>query len=364
MTEWTWDFGDGLTSRERDPLHVYMLPGRYEVKHTAAGADQGSDSFTLTIEVKPLQQDQDFSFARRQKFWPWVKDYPVDKLTTEQLLAFRSFLKEIEQPRRVFDAGIELDRRRAQLDKAQLYAVALDLAEYYREPLRNWQAAEKYYLLALDQCGKQDIERRADIRFKLADLHFYYAGDAAKAKAELAALKDDLPKSDARRRRKAALRIGDIERDNGRLDAARKIYLEAESDPAFLPKEPRAVADGRFAQQTEAELRQGDGDAALAQLDEWLWLFPTKRLDGPPVVLRLKAQLLRKDYAEVRREAATYLKFATDVDCVPQVQVLAGQACAAMGEKDAARKFFQGVIEKWPESPAVAEAKKGLEQLK
>ena len=229
----------------------------------------------------------------------------MDKLATKPLLVFRSFLKEIEQPRRVFDAGIELDRRRAQLDKAQLYSVALDLAEYYREPLRNWQAAEKYYLLALDQCGQKDIERRADIRFKLADLHFYYAGDAAKAEAELAALRDDLPKSDALRRRKATLRIGDIERDSGHLDAARKLYLEAESDPAFLPKEPRAIADGRFAQQAEAEIRQGDGDAALAQLDEWLWAFPTRRLDGPPVVLRLKAQLLRKNYGEVRREAAT-----------------------------------------------------------
>ena len=224
LTEWTWDFGDGLTSRERNPLHVYLLPGRYPVKHTAAGAEQGSDSFTLTIEVKPLQQDQDFSFARRQKFWFWVKDYAVDKLTTKQLLVYRSFLKEVEQPRRIFDAGVELDRRRAQLDKAQLYAVALDLAEYYREPLRNWQAAEKYYLLALDQLGQQDIGRRADIRFKLADLHFYSAGDAARAKADLAALRDDLPKTDALRRRKATLRIGDIERDDGRLDAARRLY--------------------------------------------------------------------------------------------------------------------------------------------
>ena len=364
LTEWTWEFGDGLTSRERDPLHVYMLPGCYPVKHTAAAADGTSDSFTLAVEVKPLQQDRDFSLARRQKFWFWVKDYPVGKLGTEQLLVFRSFLKEIEQPRRVFDAGIELNLRRAQLDKAQLCAVALDLAEYYREPLRNWQAAEKYFLLALDQCGRQDIERRADIRFKLADLHCCYAGDTAKARAELTALRDDLPKSDALRRRKATLRIGDIERDDGRLDAARRLYLEAESDPAFLPKEPRAVADGRFAQQTEAELRRGDGDAALARLDEWLWVFPTKRLDGPPVVLRLKAQLLRKDFGEVRREAATWLKFATDADCIPQVRVLAGQACAAMEDKDAAREFFQSVIEKWPESPAVAEAKKGLEQLK
>jgi TolA-binding protein len=364
LTQWSWEFGDGLTSGERNPLHVYMLPGRYPVTHTAIAGDEISESFTLAVEVKPLRQDQDFSLARRQRFWSWVKDYPVDKLATRPLLAFRSFLKEMEEPRRLFDAGIELDRRRAHLDPAQLRAVALDVAEYYREPLRNWQAAEKYYLLALDQCGRQDIERRADIRFKLAELHFYYAGDAAKATAELAELRDDLPKSDAFRRRKATLQIGDIERDEGHLDAARKVYVEAESDPAFLPTEPRAIADGRFAQQAEAELRQGDGDAALAQLDEWLWAFPTKRLDGPPVVLRLKAQMLRKEYGDVRREAATYLKFATDADCVPQVEVLAGQACAAMEEKDAAREFFQGVIEKWPESPAVAEAKRGLEQLK
>ena len=364
LTQWFWEFGDGLISRERDPVHVYMLPGRYQVTHTTHAADQSSDSFTLTVAVEPLRQDQDFSFARRQQFWFWVQDYPVDKLATKPLLAFRSFLKEIEEPRRVFDAGIELDRRRADLNKAQLHSVALDLAEYYTEPLRNWQAAEKYYLLALDQLGRQEIELRADIRFKLAELHFYYAGDAAKAEAELAALRDDLPKSDATRRRKAALQIGDIERDQGHADAARKIYVEAESDPAFLPKEPRAIADGRFAQQAEAQIREGDGDAALARLDEWLWAFPTKRLDGPPVVLRLKAQLLRKKYGEVRRDAATWLKFATDPDCIPEVQVLAGRACAAMGEKDAARVFFQGVIEKWPESPAVAEAKSGLEQLK
>ena len=81
-------------------------------------------------------------------------------------------------------------------------------------------------------------------------------------------------------------------------------------------------------------------------------------------MLRLKARLLRKEYGEARREAAIYLKFATDPDCVPQVQLLAGQACAAMEDKPAAREFFQSVIEKWPESPAVAEAKKALEQIK
>ncbi len=158
LTQWFWEFGDGLVSRERDPVHVYMLPGRYQVTHTAHAEDQSSDSFTLTVEVEPLRQDQDFSFARRQRFWSWVQDYPVDKLATKPLLAFRSFLKEVEEPRRVFDAGVELDRRRKELSQAQLYSVAMDLAAYYTEPLRNWQAAEKCYLLALDQCRREETE--------------------------------------------------------------------------------------------------------------------------------------------------------------------------------------------------------------
>jgi len=42
-TAWSWDFGDGTTSTERDPEHTYAEPGEYQVCLTAtneAGADQ------------------------------------------------------------------------------------------------------------------------------------------------------------------------------------------------------------------------------------------------------------------------------------------------------------------------------------
>jgi PKD repeat protein len=45
VTAWSWDFGDGTTSRKRNPSHVYRNQGEYTVKLTATSA---IDSDTIT----------------------------------------------------------------------------------------------------------------------------------------------------------------------------------------------------------------------------------------------------------------------------------------------------------------------------
>ena len=54
-TEWHWDFGDGQTSTEQNPQHVYDQPGIYTVKQVAAN-ECNSDSITQVINTcGPLQ---------------------------------------------------------------------------------------------------------------------------------------------------------------------------------------------------------------------------------------------------------------------------------------------------------------------
>ncbi|MCK9276804.1 MAG: PKD domain-containing protein [Methanoculleus sp.] len=49
-TSWSWDFGDGATSDEQNPVHTYTAAGTYTVNLTVANA-AGSDSATQTIAV-------------------------------------------------------------------------------------------------------------------------------------------------------------------------------------------------------------------------------------------------------------------------------------------------------------------------
>jgi len=38
ITSWSWSFGDGATSAEQNPTHLYLLPGRYDVSLTVGTA--------------------------------------------------------------------------------------------------------------------------------------------------------------------------------------------------------------------------------------------------------------------------------------------------------------------------------------
>lgn len=50
--QYLWDFGDGKTSTERNPIHEYQSPGTYTVKLTVTLEDNNTYSETTTVTVK------------------------------------------------------------------------------------------------------------------------------------------------------------------------------------------------------------------------------------------------------------------------------------------------------------------------
>jgi PKD repeat protein len=57
VLKWTWRFGDGYVSYDRNPIHNYAYPGTYDVTLSVTGLS-GSDSMTKTITVRsPLKAD-------------------------------------------------------------------------------------------------------------------------------------------------------------------------------------------------------------------------------------------------------------------------------------------------------------------
>ncbi|NTV01104.1 MAG: PKD domain-containing protein, partial [Methanoregulaceae archaeon] len=48
---WSWRFGDGYVTNEKNPIHTYFEPGAYNISLTVTGLS-GSDTLTKTIVVK------------------------------------------------------------------------------------------------------------------------------------------------------------------------------------------------------------------------------------------------------------------------------------------------------------------------
>jgi PKD repeat protein len=52
-----WDFGDGTTSTELDPVHIYATPGTYSVSLTVSN-DAGSDTAVMKNFIKVNEKKQ------------------------------------------------------------------------------------------------------------------------------------------------------------------------------------------------------------------------------------------------------------------------------------------------------------------
>jgi PKD repeat protein len=51
IVSWLWDFGDGNTSTEQNPIHTYIVPGSYTVTLTVTDDDGASSSISKIITL-------------------------------------------------------------------------------------------------------------------------------------------------------------------------------------------------------------------------------------------------------------------------------------------------------------------------
>ncbi|PVG82930.1 hypothetical protein DDE18_11340 [Nocardioides gansuensis] len=61
-SSWAWDFGDGGTSAERNPTHIFATPGTYTVTLTATNVVGSSSPKTVSVTVHPAKPVANFTF--------------------------------------------------------------------------------------------------------------------------------------------------------------------------------------------------------------------------------------------------------------------------------------------------------------
>ncbi len=83
-TEWTWDFGDGNTSSEQNPTHIYDVPGLYTVCLIASNAG-GSDSTCQEVNLQPNAVNESIAAISMRLFPNPAQQQTMLQLQLEQV---------------------------------------------------------------------------------------------------------------------------------------------------------------------------------------------------------------------------------------------------------------------------------------
>ncbi len=73
-TSYDWNFGDGKTSTEANPVHVYDDPGNYTVVLTAKNSANASANYSLTIEIKDPNSALTLLAGETSKTWKLFRE--------------------------------------------------------------------------------------------------------------------------------------------------------------------------------------------------------------------------------------------------------------------------------------------------
>jgi len=262
-----WNFGDGTYGGGIKARHVYTAPGVYTVRLQAMSATRKISSFQTRIRVKPVWSDLDFRLPKMKAFRKAVLKYPFDKLSPPNQAGAMYLYRDSQYDEELLAICQALYPQRQQLDPLDQYELLLTLAELN---LRNPDEAVRLYHQALPLV-KKDKTKLLDLEMKIADALFYYKRDYKGAAEAYKSIRKRYAGSSSVTLRIALIRIGDVYREEGNAEEARKIYNEAEQHPSFKPKLPKAILSGGYVTAVLEKLRNNKAKDALEFMDKWEW---------------------------------------------------------------------------------------------
>ncbi|BED90916.1 collagenolytic serine protease [Pseudoalteromonas sp. MM1] len=90
ITQWSWDFGDGATSSDQNPMHVYAASGNYEVVLTVTDSEGNTSSSTQTVVVSDVELELTLKRANKSRLDTMRVDLSWERVGAESLSLYRN----------------------------------------------------------------------------------------------------------------------------------------------------------------------------------------------------------------------------------------------------------------------------------
>jgi len=357
-----WDFGDGVTSTERDPQHVYLHSGEVTVTLTlqSGGRTLSTQQRFLIGPGWPCQlgsQETD-----EPKYAAIAAACDPEKLAASDLVTGLDLFQDTGRGKDIlrWSAALFLSDKRNQLSEAQWMRYGPLYATLLRE---NELAKESVQLLTLCLTAVKAPMGRGRLLLMRGDSKLDYLrlpDDAAEDYLAVLRLqgssKDDLF-------RQAQIRLGDVARQKGQLDAARAEYDKALAMRPAQTGLDSAVKLGAYQQSIEQYMLNGELDTAEALIDTWEWERPHVKLDGMTTLLRARLAIERKQFSAAINEAEDLVRVNPASEQAPALLLIESDAWTALKEPEKAEDALTRLLGKYPEAPEQQDARRKMREI-
>lgn len=352
-----WDFGDGVTSTESAPSHVYLAPGAYTVTLSYPRSKR-QDVCRQKVVV-------DRNWARQTSLKPEplsavagkVRDYPLEKLSDPCLMGALLLYRKLEQTRHVFRAGGLLMEKPGEIPETDLCEVAVILGKAWRESKQDPAKAVEVYRKAEATLASEEL--RARVAIALGDTVFYDQNQPASARAEYERVVEKCAGA-TKHVRLAFLRLGDISRQLGKAEEARYFYRKSRALKGKLPAGRETLDIAMRVLETEDFLRRGLLENTRDSLYLWQWQDPEEKVRGKWSVLMIRYALEKGYTAEAVKEAEILLGVNPESQYAPEALWLLSEARTDKGQADLARQALARLKKDYPDSPLAKRADREL----
>jgi TolA-binding protein len=409
-----WEFGDGQTSEQAEPMHVYLKPGLYTVKLSVGRAPRSITTANRIYVDRPLILDRRPKLDVLDDYLPMLTNCnpaALDASSLRQLVAaFEAKAGRLESPPddAESDAAARPRRRRAKQAESAPVATADVPAEVLAErwaEARRWLAqavaagkaaflssspadgneallalARSVGPLARDRLGDSELafkiwdgavrkiktpELRAACAIEAADVAVNDLGNLPAARTLLDGAKSILGDGRKGSVASALARVwGDYCAATGDGKSARQAYAEAErvliTGKTLIEQNAWRGAHNRSA---EEFLQTGEFDRAALEIHAWQREFPGEKTDGQVTFMHARYWAGREKYDRAIALSNQLLTVNADSPCADQMLMLAATCEWKRGNAKAASATLHSLLKDYPGSPLVPEAKAGLQRL-
>lgn len=400
-SKYLWEFGDGQTSEEASPVHIYLRPGLYTVKLTVERANKPFEMTNRVYVDQPKVTSRD-RLHQLDDYLPILQRYDAKTLDaaslTQLVRAFQAkadaLLAPPEEPKPATpttptEPETEKQREQMAAKKAEALKWVTAAVNAGRAGLVEKSAVkgnEAMQLARLVGPAARDVlgdaplagslwrgaaaritegEAQAECQVEAADVAINDLANAELGKKFLESAGAQLKGAKGPLAARLQRVWGDYYALSGDGKAARKAYSTAESlTTSSRNNVERTAWQGAHGRSTEQFIKTGEFDRAIAEIRQWQEEFPADKVNGYITLMYARYWFGREKYPQAIALAGQLSAVNADSPYIDQVLLLAADAEVAQGNVKQAIARLESLLKAYPGSPMVPTVKERLKKLK